>query len=39
MMGRCCMCKRNEEFVDQILFRCDVTSAIWNVLFNCFGMS
>jgi hypothetical protein len=33
------MCKRNGESIDPILLHCDVTSAIWSVLFNRFGMS
>jgi hypothetical protein len=32
VIGRCCMCKRNEE-------SCDVASAIWSALFSRFWMS
>jgi hypothetical protein len=39
VMDKYCMCKRNEEFVDRLLFHCDVVSVIWSVLFNHFGMS
>jgi hypothetical protein len=39
MIDRCCMCKRNGDFVDHLLLHCDVTSAILSVFFNRFRMS
>jgi hypothetical protein len=38
-IDRCCMCKRDGEFVDHLLLHCDVASTLWSVLFSCFGMS
>jgi hypothetical protein len=37
VVDRCCMCKRNREFVDHLLLHCEVTCAMWNVFFNRFG--
>jgi hypothetical protein len=39
VIDRCCMCKRDGESVDHLLLYCDVTSALWSVLFSHFGMS
>jgi hypothetical protein len=33
------MCKRDGESVDHLLLHCDVTSALWSILFSHFGMS
>jgi hypothetical protein len=38
VMDKCCMCKRDVEFVDHLL-HCDVASAFWSALFSRFGMS
>jgi hypothetical protein len=38
-MDRCCMCNRNEEFVDHLLLHCDVAFTIWSAFFSHFGMS
>jgi hypothetical protein len=39
IVNRCCLCKRDEEFVDHLLLHCDVAYALWTNIFNCFGMS
>jgi hypothetical protein len=33
------MSKKNEEYVDHLFLYCEVTCAIWNVYFKCFGLS
>jgi hypothetical protein len=38
-VDRCCMCKRNVESANHLLFHCDVAYAIWSVLFSHFRMS
>jgi hypothetical protein len=35
----CGMCKRNGEFVDHLLFHCEIACAIWNVFFKRFELS
>lgn len=40
MVNRCCLCKLNgEESIDHLLHHCEVTSALWNVIFSRFGLS
>jgi hypothetical protein len=40
MVNRCCLCKLNEgESIDHLLHHCEVTSALWNAIFSCFGLS
>jgi hypothetical protein len=39
VINKCCMCKKTGKFVDNLLLHCDVTSAMWSVLFSRFGMS
>jgi hypothetical protein len=38
VVDRCCMFKRNRP-VNHLLFHCEVACAIWNVIFNRFGLS
>jgi len=38
VIERCCMCKRDGESVDYILY-CDMASALWSALFSRFRMS
>jgi hypothetical protein len=30
----CCMCKNSGESMDQLLLYCEMTSALWNTIFN-----
>jgi hypothetical protein len=30
MVDRCCMCKRNGEFVDHLCLHCEVACVLWN---------
>jgi hypothetical protein len=43
VVNRCCMCKRNGEFVDHLLFllllHCDVVYVMWNIFFGQFELS
>jgi hypothetical protein len=39
IVDRCCLCKRDVEFVDHCLLHCDVASTLWNNIFTQFGMS
>jgi hypothetical protein len=39
VIDRCCMCKRNVEFVDHLLLHCEVACALWNAFFSHFGLS
>jgi hypothetical protein len=39
VVNRCCLCKLNGESVDHLLLHCEVTSALWNAIFSCFGLS
>jgi hypothetical protein len=39
MVDWCVMCKMNGKSVDLLLFHCEVVSAIWNVIFDRFGLS
>jgi hypothetical protein len=39
MVDRYCMCKMNEESVDNRFLHCDVAYAIWIAFFSCFGLS
>ena len=39
VINRCCMYKKNWESVDHLLLHCEVACALWNILFNCFGLS
>jgi hypothetical protein len=34
VVDKCCMCKKNKEFVDHFLLQCEVAYALWNVLFD-----
>jgi hypothetical protein len=38
VVNRCCMCKRYGEFVDHLLLHCEVACALWNAIFNHFGL-
>lgn len=38
VVDRCCMCKRNGEFVDHLLFHYEVAYVIWNVFLSQFGL-
>jgi hypothetical protein len=38
IVDKCCLCKRDGESVDHLLLHCDVVSALWNAIFNRFGM-
>lgn len=31
VVNLCCMCKRSEEFVDQLLLQCEMAMTVWNV--------
>lgn len=33
VINRCCMCKKNEESVDHLLFHCEVAGELWNAVF------
>ena len=39
MVNRCCLCKLNRESVDHLFLHCEDTSALWNAIFRCFGLS
>jgi hypothetical protein len=39
VIDRCCMCKMNEETVDQLLLHCEVAHALWNAIFSSFNLS
>jgi len=39
VIDRCCMYKRNGEFVNHLLLHYEVTCALWNAFFNHFGLS
>jgi hypothetical protein len=39
IVDRCCLCKRDGEFVDHLFLPCDVAPATWNNILTCFGMS
>jgi hypothetical protein len=39
VVDRCCMCRRNGESVDHLLFHCEASGALWNAFFNCFRLS
>jgi hypothetical protein len=39
IVDRYCLCKRDGESVDHLLFHCDVASVLWNNIFTHFGMS
>jgi hypothetical protein len=34
----CCMCKKNGESIDHLLFHCDVTRVVWSYFYNLFGV-
>jgi len=38
IVDRCCLCKRDGESVDHLLFHCDVAIALWNNIFTRFGI-
>jgi hypothetical protein len=38
IVDKCCLCKRDGESVDHLLLHCDMVSALWNAIFNWFGM-
>jgi hypothetical protein len=31
VVDRCCMCERNGEYVNHLLFHCEVVCALWDV--------
>jgi hypothetical protein len=35
----CCMCKRGEEFVDHLLFHCEIVSALSSAVFSHVGLA
>jgi hypothetical protein len=39
VVDKCCMCKRNWEFMNHLLLHFEVACAIWNVFFSRFGLS
>jgi hypothetical protein len=39
VVDRCCLCKRNVEFVDHLLLHYEVACALWNAIFSHFGIS
>jgi hypothetical protein len=38
IVDRCCLCKRDVETVDHLLFHCDVASTLWIHVFTRFGI-
>jgi len=38
VIDRCCICKRNVEFVDNLLLHCEVSCTLWNAIFSRFGL-
>jgi hypothetical protein len=39
VIDRCCMCKKNGEFVDHLLLHCDAACILWNAIFSRFSLS
>jgi hypothetical protein len=39
VIDRCCMCKKNEEFVYHLLLHCNVACVLWNAIFSRFSLS
>jgi hypothetical protein len=39
VVDRCCMCKKNGEYVDHLLLHCDATCALWNAIFSRCSLS
>ena len=37
--NRCFLCQVNEETENHLLFHCDVTRVLWELLFSLFGIS
>lgn len=38
LVNWCCMCQSNRESVDHLLIHCDITFALWGVLFQMLGI-
>jgi hypothetical protein len=34
MVHKCCMCKKNEESVHNLLLHCEVACVLWNAFFS-----
>jgi hypothetical protein len=39
VIDRCCICKKNGEFVDHLLLHCDAACVLWNAIFSRFSLS
>ena len=38
LVGRCCMCRCNEETISHLLLHCEVAHGLWNFVFRSFGI-
>jgi hypothetical protein len=39
MIDKCCMCKKNGEFMDHLLLHCEVACILWNAIFSHSNLS
>lgn len=38
LLNKCCMCKGEEELVDDILLHCSETRILWQLVYSLFGI-